>query len=146
MLRIDIRSIAWHKAGIFKNGSPAFTVQQEQPAMEVLRQRSEERKVSSLTVVTDDPIKNWGINFYPDTAYQRCNVSLAIHLVDATLKALDQDFVMIADLTRSVEKTKVPGRSEILWKKNVWLLDIAHNEMSVTVASAWFRDIIESPE
>ncbi|XP_052790793.1 folylpolyglutamate synthase, mitochondrial-like isoform X2 [Mya arenaria] len=37
--------IAWHKAGIFKPGVPAFTVPQPPEAMKVLAERAEEKKV-----------------------------------------------------------------------------------------------------
>jgi folylpolyglutamate synthase/dihydropteroate synthase len=35
----DLRSIAWHKAGVFKPGSSVFTAVQEDAAVDVLRQR-----------------------------------------------------------------------------------------------------------
>jgi len=41
-----IKSIAWHKAGIFKPSAVAFTVPQPPEAMDVLAQRAEERDTS----------------------------------------------------------------------------------------------------
>lgn len=43
-----LESIAWHKGGIFKEGVAALTVEQPSGALEVLRQRAEERGVYLL--------------------------------------------------------------------------------------------------
>jgi folylpolyglutamate synthase len=40
-----VESIAWHKGGIFKKGVAALTVEQPPGALDVLRQRAEERGV-----------------------------------------------------------------------------------------------------
>lgn len=40
-----LESIAWHKGGIYKKGVVALTVEQPSSALEVLRQRAEEREV-----------------------------------------------------------------------------------------------------
>lgn len=39
-------SIAWHKAGIMKPGSVAFTVTQSESVLGVLKERSKEREVT----------------------------------------------------------------------------------------------------
>ncbi|KAL8969056.1 MAG: hypothetical protein Q9197_004549, partial [Variospora fuerteventurae] len=41
-----IENIAWHKAGIFKHGSPAFSTFQEPAAATVLQQRASEKNVT----------------------------------------------------------------------------------------------------
>ncbi|NXU68578.1 FOLC protein, partial [Horornis vulcanius] len=43
----SMEKIAWQKGGIFKPGVPAFTVAQPERPLEVLRERAQERKVSS---------------------------------------------------------------------------------------------------
>jgi folylpolyglutamate synthase len=49
-----IDKIAWHKAGIFKSGSPAFSVQQLPEAIKVLEERAKAKEVS-LTIIEDNP-------------------------------------------------------------------------------------------
>jgi folylpolyglutamate synthase len=144
----DIRSIAWHKGGIFKPHAQAFTVEQEEPAMNVLLERSSERNVAGgLRIITEDVAEAFGVKVYPDLTYQRRNASLAICLVEATLKELELDFVMTTELARSIEGTHLPGRNEIIrGQRNVWLLSVAHNEISIKEASVWFRQTITSPE
>jgi folylpolyglutamate synthase len=39
-----LEEIAWHKAGIFKQNCPAFSVLQPPSALEVLERRAEEKK------------------------------------------------------------------------------------------------------
>lgn len=46
LLGNTIDKIAWQKAGIFKPGVPAFTVNQDEEAMNILRLRAEERMCS----------------------------------------------------------------------------------------------------
>jgi folylpolyglutamate synthase len=48
-----LESIAWHKGGIYKPGVAALTVEQPLSAMQVLRQRAEERNVPVLPAGTD---------------------------------------------------------------------------------------------
>lgn len=45
-----IEQIAWHKAGIFKTGTPAFTIEQVPGAAKVLKDRAAERNVHLETV------------------------------------------------------------------------------------------------
>jgi len=45
-----LESIAWHKGGIYKEGVAALTVEQPAGALEVLRQRAEERGVCLLDI------------------------------------------------------------------------------------------------
>src|SRR5579862_1993625 len=49
-----IEEIAWHKAGIMKPGSLAFTVPQQDRALSVLKQRAKERNVD-LTIIGRHP-------------------------------------------------------------------------------------------
>jgi folylpolyglutamate synthase len=49
-----LESIAWHKSGIFKSGVAALTVQQPPEALEVLRQRAEEKHVNTYSNQAND--------------------------------------------------------------------------------------------
>jgi folylpolyglutamate synthase len=140
----DIGSIAWHKGGIFKSGAPAFTVPQDETAIEILRKRALEKHVpGKLQVVAEDVVERYGIEVYPNLPYQRFNASLAVNLVEATLKDIDKTFIMTSSLARSVERADLQGRNEILsGRKNTWLLNTAHNTMSVKQACIWFSETL----
>jgi folylpolyglutamate synthase len=138
----SIESIAWHKAGIFKSGCPAFTVPQERAAMQVLLRRARERE-TVLKVVSEDILQRHGAIVYPDMQYQRRNASLAIQLGASALKQLDSTFEMTSALARSIETTPLPGRNEILRMKNTWFLSTAHNDMSVLETARWSSTFLE---
>jgi folylpolyglutamate synthase len=143
-----IESIAWHKSGIFKKDSPAFTVHQEDSVLEVLQNRATEKRVSGeLCVVPEHLAHRFGVTVDPDMPFQRRNASLAIALTEASLKRLDPDFSMTARLARRLETTKLPGRSETIRQgKFEWYISSAHNELSIEVAAAWFKEAAKHPE
>lgn len=62
MLGDTREKIAWHKAGIIKEGRPVFTrLAEEQPGvMAVLRERAEELGASELVAVKDWDVRCWG--------------------------------------------------------------------------------------
>ncbi|CAH1786523.1 unnamed protein product [Owenia fusiformis] len=78
-----VEKIAWHKAGIFKSGSPAVTVQ-EQPgkSMEVMLERAAEKQ-SSLSVAPKLEMYDWQ-GLTPELGIpgelQHLNASLALQL------------------------------------------------------------------
>lgn len=73
-----LEDIAWHKAGIFKSGAPAFSVIQEAGPSEVLRKRAGEKK-TDLTFVS--PASSLPDNRRAlSTPVQRLNCSLALQL------------------------------------------------------------------
>ncbi|KAI9691226.1 MAG: hypothetical protein M1822_008846 [Bathelium mastoideum] len=143
-----IENIAWHKAGIFKPGSPAFTVAQQVSALEVLRQRSYEKRVAQeLHVVPASLVDRYQVNVSPDMTFQKLNASLAIALSEACLKELNPTFQMTAGLAKTIEDTRLPGRCETMNAQgSIWLLNTAHNEMSVAQASIWYRRTVSRPE
>lgn len=144
----NIGSIAWHKAGIFKTGAPAFTVEQDTAALEVLQQRSCEKRIAGdLNIVSEHLVEQYGVTVTPNLPYQKSNASLAIALCEACLRAVDPNFGMTTDIAFSLEQTKLPGRNEVYREgQRTWLLSTAHNEMSIKESSSWFKEILEQPE
>lgn len=143
-----IESIAWHKAGIFKKDAHAFTVQQNTSALEVLRERSLEKKVAGhLRIVPEDLVHTYGVTVVPDQPYQKRNASLAIAICESYLKSIDPDFSMAPAIARTLGQTQLPGRNEIYKdEQRTWLLDAAHNAMSMEEASVWFEKSLQSDE
>ncbi|KAJ5109955.1 Folylpolyglutamate synthetase [Penicillium argentinense] len=143
-----IDKIAWHKAGIFKTGSPAFTVPQVPDAMEVLHQRAKEKGINLVTIAVHPAVFDIGLK--PAEDFQRTNASLAIRLslsllnklgvqVDLGLETLPKQF------TQGLENIVWRGRCEALTtEKQIWHLDGAHTEESLKLAASWFGRVSKS--
>ncbi|KAJ5110337.1 folylpolyglutamate synthase [Penicillium alfredii] len=137
-----VEDIAWHKAGIFKTGSPAFSVQQEQGPRDVMKKRAEE-KGTTLDFV---PVNN---NLLPNDVevlgvpVQRINFSLAIELSRILLQAkAPGNMLTNGDISCGVERFSWPGRFEIITEATTtWLVDGAHNELSVGQAAEWYANV-----
>ncbi|KAL3427451.1 Folylpolyglutamate synthase 2 [Phlyctema vagabunda] len=138
-----IDKIAWHKAGIMKNDSPALTVPQVPEAMDVLKQRAEERNVQSLQVVKEDK-RLQGIKIRPDAAFQKGNASLAISLAETVITKVDPTFKLSPD---ALPKEFVDGLEQVVWRGRCetkvegnirWYIDGAHTTDSIKVAERWF--------
>ena len=81
-----IEEIAWHKAGIMKTGSPAYTVWQPEGAMQVLKRRAEERQVKLREVSIGRCLREVDIEL--DEDFQKRSASLAIILAAHALLQL----------------------------------------------------------
>lgn len=142
----SLDKIAWHKAGIFKESSPAYTVEQDSSVLKVLQDRAAEKGISGqLQVVSEHLASRYAVTVKPDMPFQRRNASLAVALVEACLKALRPEFRMTPAVVSSLTKTELPGRSQIIKKDKLeWFVTSAHNELSINVAAAWYKGAIKS--
>ena len=138
----SIDNIAWHKAGIFKSGRPAFSTPQEPPAAAMLERRASERDVV-LNYTDLDPL-------LPVTAsvlrphVQRTNATLALALTRSFLRekapAAWRDLTE-QDISMGVQHFFWIGRFQhITQGRHQWFLDGAHNELSVRNAAEWFAE------
>lgn len=136
-----VEEIAWHKSGIFKSGSLAATVPQDEVIFEVLQRRAEERNVAGeLQVVTDQAVLEFGVKVDPDMHYQRYNASLAIFLAEAYLKSEDPRFIMTGEIARSLQDVELLGKSQVLEDgDNTWFISGAHNDISLRETISWFK-------
>lgn len=144
-----VDAIAWHKAGIFKPGAPAFTVTQQPPeAMAVLYDRAHQKGVC-LHAVSPESV-------HPDLAsgrlrlglagdFQRQNAALAVALVAAHLAAIGcpvdvaPDRPLPPEFVRGLQDVRLPGRCQLLQLRRVsWHIDGAHTTDSLEAAGKWF--------
>jgi folylpolyglutamate synthase len=145
-----VDKIAWHKAGIMKPGSPAFTVEQLPEAAKVLEDRATEKNVGLKVLPIDSRLE--GVRIRPNEKFQQKNASLAVALTEAALKnlgvevpsgpALPQEFV------DGLENVVFRGRCEVKREdKVVWYIDGAHTADSLKVSTKWFLgETTEAPE
>ncbi|KAI1425088.1 tetrahydrofolylpolyglutamate synthase [Xylaria sp. FL1777] len=137
-----IEEIAWHKAGIMKPGSAAFTVEQLPEAAQVLQERADAKGVS-LKVLDIDP-RLTGINIRPDALFQKKNASLGIALAETALQKLNSNF---KPNSSTLPREFVDGLEQVVWRGRcevkiegpiVWHIDGAHTVDSLKMATKWF--------
>jgi folylpolyglutamate synthase len=138
-----LESIAWHKAGIFKHGAPAFSAPQDPQTAAVLQSRAAEKNVDLIFVPVDTthPTDTKSLN----VPVQKMNCSLAIAISNAFLKRTTtgrQHLLTQSDIAEGIEKFSWPGRFETIEDGQCsWFLDGAHNELSVKQAAMWFAQV-----
>ncbi|KAG9246307.1 putative tetrahydrofolylpolyglutamate synthase [Calycina marina] len=131
-----IDQIAWHKAGIFKPGVPAFSPPQEPEAAEMLQKRASEKNAKLNFVADDHDLPENVTQLTPDV--QRTNASVAMAAVRSFLDQRSNPKALIyqEDIQKGIKQFKWPGRFQIVDQGDYqWYFDSAHNEMSVEVAA-----------
>lgn len=138
----SIENIAWHKAGIFKSGTPAFSAPQEPGPAAVLQARAAEKGVELRFVEVDPSLRGDVQALQPPV--QRTNCSVALALVRAFLEQKASSVfrhLSSEDISQGLEKFSWPGRFELIVDgRSQWFLDGAHNELSVKQAAEWFAE------
>ncbi|KAF2192156.1 FolC bifunctional protein [Zopfia rhizophila CBS 207.26] len=155
MLGSTLPDIAWHKAGIFKSGSIAFTAQQKEEAITVLRERASEKGTTLHLVDIHPSLANDEIKLGLSASFQKINASVAIAVAAAHLRALGHTSIpdptttphipLPAQFIRGLEQVHWPGRCEVRREKNVaWHIDGGHTIESIEVTGRWFAEQITS--
>lgn len=146
--------IAWHKAGVFKRGAPAFVSPQPQEAMEVLEERAAEKNVPLHVVERHPEIDTVKLGLAAD--FQKTNASLAIATTAAHLRVLGNEEIpdptvssntLPAAFRRGLELVRWPGRCDIRREQcpdTAWYIDGAHTLDSIDFAGRWFASEINS--
>jgi folylpolyglutamate synthase len=155
MLGSTLPEIAWHKAGIFKSGSIAFSAPQKEEAIRVLRERAAEKGEDLHIVDLHPALANGSIKLGLSADFQKINASVAIAAAAAHLRALGH--MSISDPTKTahielppqfvkgLEQVRWSGRCETRREKNVaWHIDGAHTLESIEVTGRWFAEQIVS--
>ncbi|KAI1430827.1 tetrahydrofolylpolyglutamate synthase [Xylaria sp. CBS 124048] len=139
-----VEKIAWHKAGIMKARSPAFTVGQVPEAAHVLQERAREKGVLLKVLDIDPRLK--GVNIRPNAVFQKKNASLGIALAETALEKLDPSFEPDAS---ALAGAFVDGLEQVVWRGRcevkseaegqiIWHIDGAHTVDSLKMATMWF--------
>ncbi|PSR94492.1 folylpolyglutamate synthase [Coniella lustricola] len=164
MLGDTVQKIAWHKAGIFKKGIPAYTYQViasghgNPNALEVMDGRAKERETTLSALDDENHVKTWpGV---PDAmlegAFQKANMLLATAVARRHLQALGQkfdapsfenardllpkDFKHLPEpIIRGLRTANILGRCQTIREGPItWYLDGAHTEDSLTQVGKWY--------
>ncbi|KAL1837388.1 hypothetical protein VTJ49DRAFT_3947 [Mycothermus thermophilus] len=158
MLGDTVEKIAWHKAGVVKQGRKGFTLRQPtEEAMEVLRKRAREKGAEELVVVSDDQVEDWeGVESARlQGPFQKRNMALAVaaareHLL-RTGVVLEGRFGtdewklgdMPEEFRRGLQEAGLRARGEVIVDEESgieWHVDGAHTDDSLAGVGRWFKD------
>ncbi|KAI7272944.1 hypothetical protein KC319_g5270 [Hortaea werneckii] len=138
-----LEKIAWHKSGIFKKGTPAFSVPQNDIVRSTLIERAED-KDTSVEFVQESFLTNNRISVWPDATYQRMNAALAVQLSNACFARFQSGGKVDADIARCIQDTELPAKFEIIDDGNItWVLTSSHNDQSVKATCEVFAQFIQ---
>ena len=149
LLGDTIESIAWHKSGIFKEGVPAFSVPQQEAAVQVLQDRAREKGTTLHMVPEHSGLQNIRLGLQGD--FQRVNASLAIAMCASHLARLgytgvpdplDSASSLPTEFIKGLETARLGGRcdqrSDSKTANLTWYLDGGHTQESIDMAARWF--------
>ncbi|KAF2020347.1 FolC bifunctional protein [Aaosphaeria arxii CBS 175.79] len=157
MLGSTLPEIAWHKAGIFKNGSVALSVPQGEVALAVLRDRAAEKGESLHVVHMHPALANNEIRLGLQAEFQKINASVAIAAAAIHLRLLGHDDIpdptttehipLPSKFVQGLEQVRWAGRCDIRREKNViWHIDGAHTLESIEVTGRWFAEQVKATQ
>jgi folylpolyglutamate synthase len=157
LLGSTIEEIAWHKAGIFKEGVPAFSTQQPDTAVAVLHQRAAERNTKLYIVPPHAALVDIALGLQGH--FQTHNASLAIAVAAAHLQKLgfndvpdpfDSAAKLPDKFITGLESTRLGGRCDLRPDSKIadlrWYIDGAHTMESIDVVGQWFASQTSRPE
>ncbi|XP_047322236.1 folylpolyglutamate synthase-like isoform X2 [Impatiens glandulifera] len=152
-------AIAGEKAGIFKQGVPAFTAPQLDEPMQVLKEKASELNVPLQVVSPLDKSLHLGL----DGEHQYINAALAVALCSTWLQKTGHSDISYLEQTRSLPETflkglstaGLQGRAQIVADPSiepersgdlVFYLDGAHSPESMEVCAKWFSVAIKEED
>lgn len=147
LLGPSIENIAWHKSGIFKSGSLAFSTLQAPAVTAVIQQRAIEKDVTLGFVDIDSSLPTGTSILRLETQAKNCSLALAI--VRAWLSKMMSQVPLDAGAMAAskIEQSCLPGRYQRLSEQNCeWFLDGAHTGGSLEYAVQWFASVVSEDE
>lgn len=165
MLGDTVEKIAWHKAGIFKKGVPAYSYQAGSSngdgVSKVLSERAHE-KGATLDLVDSQVLEKWeGVQGARlEGAFQKGNMALATVISRRHLQALGHKFErpffesagsalpskfgdMPEQFITGLQTATLRGRCETITQDRIqWFLDGAHTEDSLIQVGKWYASKI----
>jgi folylpolyglutamate synthase len=149
LLGPSLADITRNKAGIMREHTICVTCEQSPEAFEVLMEHSN-RLSAPLDDITDDDHSSDAIAALPTVAH-RTNAAIALKVVAHLLHTDDLDQRLGAfdeqDVIQGLQRYKSPGSFREITKSPFhFLLDTAHNTLSLPVALEWFFEKAVSKE
>ena len=136
----SIEEIAWNKAGIFKPGVPAFTIEQPIPgALSELKHCAEEKGVKLQTVKMNMELEDVELGL--EGFHQKTNASLAVSLSNGWAEQMGYGKLDRVKVIRGLQNVRWPGRCETVKVGDnlTFYLDAAHTAESLKLCLEWFK-------
>ncbi|PWY93593.1 tetrahydrofolylpolyglutamate synthase [Aspergillus sclerotioniger CBS 115572] len=154
MLGNTIEEIAWHKGGIIKPGTKAFSAPQPPTAEKVLYDRAVERG-TQLEIVRGHPelTSDGDVKLGLAGDFQYTNAAVAVAAAAEFLKKVGIEDIPSDVLAqplppafrKGLESARLGGRCETRQEKHVtWYLDGGHTLESIRLAGQWFASQIHA--
>ncbi|XP_013008905.1 folylpolyglutamate synthase, mitochondrial isoform X3 [Cavia porcellus] len=167
LLGDTVEKIAWQKGGIFKPGIPAFTVQQLEGPLAVLRERAQQISCPLYLCPPLEALEEGGppLMLGLEGEHQRSNAALALQLANCWLQRQEHRdlgelktsglsiplqlplapvFQPTAHMRHGLQDTEWLGRTQVLRRGALtWYLDGAHTSSSMQACVRWFRQALQ---
>lgn len=144
----SLENVAWHKAGIFKAGAPAFSASQQNAVATVLQKRAADKGVTLEFVEVCSDLPADAPQLKPEV--QLLNFSLARAVSNSFLRQrAPQGNAMLSslDIIQGLQAFSWPGRFQSISDGNfTWFLDGAHNKLSLGICARWFSQTSSNME
>lgn len=149
MLGETIEEIAWHKAGIMKEGAMCLTAEgQKKEAMDVLHSVASELGIEVVEVGVHYDIQSGKVKLGLQGDFQQGNAGLAVEVATKWLEEMQvhpTNHEEVEGIRRGLELVKWPGRCETRKERGItWCIDGGHNLDSIDVGGKWFADQLRS--
>ncbi|ERF75968.1 hypothetical protein EPUS_01334 [Endocarpon pusillum Z07020] len=151
VLGSTIEEIAWHKAGIMKEGAKCFTVAQREAARKVLEERAREKGVDLEVVPIHPELQSDSVPLGLSASFQKINASLAI--------AISHDFLTQRGFTdigttplnesfkQGLKDVRWGGRCETRHENGIkWCIDGGHTLESIELVGKWFAEQVSNQQ
>ena len=147
-----IEEIAWHKAGIMRQGVKCFTpMSQPVQAKSVLEKVAVEKGAELVYVDVHPQLANGDVELGLNAEFQKINASLAIALATEWLSRMryknDSDDTSLDDQFRKgLKQVRWGGRCEtrIESPNLTWYIDGGHTLESIALAGRWYAQQIQT--
>lgn len=142
-----IEEIAWHKAGIMKEGAKCFTVSQRPNALKVLEDRARDKNVNLEVIPIHPELESDSVPLGLSASFQKSNASLAIAICKHFLS--QQGFSNI--ITEPLNDQFKQGLKDVRWGSRceirhetgiIWCIDGGHTLDSIELVGKWFAEHI----
>jgi dihydrofolate synthase/folylpolyglutamate synthase len=136
-------AIASEKAGILKTGVPAFTTETRAAAIAAIRRKARDVRAPLVRVAASGVRSGERTSFAWEGrrysvpapgAFQAENAALALSLARRALVQFDP-----AKAARGLAAARVPGRLEVVRRRPLWIVDVAHNPFAARAAAGALR-------
>jgi folylpolyglutamate synthase len=141
LLGPTIEKVAWHKAGIFKSGSLAFSTLQEEAITAILQQRAAEKGTVLEFVGLEPTLPTSVAALKPKVEITDSPLALAVVRAWLSVKAPEELRNMKDTVSQDLERFWWPGRYQQINERHYrWFLDGAHDEVSLQYVVQWFAE------